>query len=619
MDQDFKHTPPKRHRSLDGIRPFPRPIYPTIEKEQTKPQQNPSQSSATNNNLFPMAKDKVDQDKKLAGNGQESILNKTIAGSLASSMNLPDKPHKKTRKKRSKLKLAVWTVVIVLIAGIGAGAWDAWQLYHKLNHLTVGNLTPSVGGTENILVAGSTNRCNLKVQNSQWGFCSDGVTGVNSDVIFIVHLDPSKGTASVLSIPRDTFVPNARSGDQAFKIDAALYQGPTQLVQAVEQDFGIPIQHYAEVGFDGFVNIVNAVGGIKMDFPEAVYDSESYLNVQQPGCYLLNGVQALQVVRARHLQYKAPGITTNDTYYWPQEAESDIARIARTHEFLRVLASTVATQNIKDPIVDQRLVDAIAPQVQVDSGFSTSTMISLAQTFHSLNPNNVPQYTLPIADVSSGSYDYEGENMGDVVFPVAANDRQTIDEFLGESSNTDTMNGQTLPSATGISVNVVNGSGISDQAAAVSSALGDLGFNMVGQPGSATPVSSQAVETVVYYSSQATEGDALAVASQLNGYVVLSQDANMATSGSDVTVLTGSGLSVNPPSSTSSAKSNSTTGSASSTTASPSTVTQPASTVLSQAEAQYDISAPTPNNQGLSAWDPIACSPGQKAIVDPNI
>ena len=74
----------------------------------------------------------------------------------------------------------------------------------------------------------------------------------------------------MLSIPRDTFVPNARAGDEAFKIDAALYEGPTQLVSAVEEDFGIPIQHYVEVGFDGFVNIVNAVGGIKMDFPMPV-------------------------------------------------------------------------------------------------------------------------------------------------------------------------------------------------------------------------------------------------------------------------------------------------------------------------------------------------------------
>jgi LCP family protein required for cell wall assembly len=247
---------------------------------------------------------------------ENSMLNRNLT---------PQKTSKRfnfIRKKRSKKKLALIAIVSIFILGIAGGAWDAYQLYHKVHHIQVGNLTASVGGAENILIAGSTNRCNLKVQNSQWGFCSDGVTGVNSDVIFIVHVVPKTDTISVLSIPRDTFVPNARSGNQAFKIDAALYEGPTQLVQAVEEDFGIPIQHYVEVGFDGFVNIVNAIGGIKMDFPEAVYDSESYLNVKAPGCYLLNGVQGLQVIRARHLQYKAPGITTSDVNDWPQETES---------------------------------------------------------------------------------------------------------------------------------------------------------------------------------------------------------------------------------------------------------------------------------------------------------
>jgi len=159
---------------------------------------------------------------------------------------------KKPKKKKNKIKVVLLSLAALILVGAGAAAWDALQLKDKLHHLQVGNLTTSVGGAENILVAGSTNRCNLSVQNAEWGFCSQGVTGVNSDVIFIVHLVPATHTMSILSIPRDTFVPNARSGDQAFKVDAALYQGPTQLVQAVQEDFGIPIQHYAEVGFDGF-------------------------------------------------------------------------------------------------------------------------------------------------------------------------------------------------------------------------------------------------------------------------------------------------------------------------------------------------------------------------------
>ena len=117
------------------------------------------------------------------------------------------------------------------------------------------------------------------MQNPTYGLCSQGVNGVNSDVVMILHLNPANDSLSILSIPRDLFVPNARS-DGANKIDAALYQGPDQLINAIEEDFGIPIQHFVELNFDSFINVVNALGGIKMYFPEPVFDAYSGLNVQ---------------------------------------------------------------------------------------------------------------------------------------------------------------------------------------------------------------------------------------------------------------------------------------------------------------------------------------------------
>ena len=240
-------------------------------------------------------------------------------------------------------------LVLVLVAGAAAGY--GWYLNHEIHHIDLRNLTsaPVKGddaGTENILMIGSTDRCALKVQNPAYGLCSQGVNGVNSDVVMILHLNPDNHSVSILSIPRDLFVPNARS-DGANKIDAALYQGPDQLIAAIEEDFGIPIQHFVELNFDSFINVVQALGGIKMYFPEPVYDAYSGLNIQTTGCLPLNGTQALQVVRARHVQYKGPGVTTTDPAYWPQEAQSDIARIRRDHEFLRVLASAVKAKGLE--------------------------------------------------------------------------------------------------------------------------------------------------------------------------------------------------------------------------------------------------------------------------------
>ena len=236
-------------------------------------------------------------------------------------------------KRRSGKRTLAWvggTVTLALVLVVGAAAGYGWYLNHEIHHIDLKNLTsaPVKGddaGTENILMIGSTDRCALKVQNPAYGLCSQGVNGVNSDVVMILHLNPADHSVSILSIPRDLFVPNARS-DGANKIDAALYQGADQLIAAIEEDFGIPIQHFVELNFDSFINVVQALGGIKMYFPEPVYDAYSGLNIQTTGCLPLNGTQALQVVRARHLQYKGPGVTTTDPAYWPQEAQSDIAR-----------------------------------------------------------------------------------------------------------------------------------------------------------------------------------------------------------------------------------------------------------------------------------------------------
>lgn len=603
MDNN-EHPRPRQRPSRGNIDGFiaSRPKQPQPTYKPT----GLSQTTASTSSLPAMPKKPERAQINSSGKRSASMLNTTLPNQKyqASRAARVDKPKRKiSRLWRWRGNVWSWkrrittTLALIVVVAVGVGAWDVWQLAHKVNHLAVGNLSASVGGAENILVAGSTNRCNLKVQNAEWGFCSQGVTGVNSDVIFIVHIVPATHTISLLSIPRDTFVPNARSGDEAFKIDAALYQGPTQLVKAIEEDFGIPIQHYAEVGFDGFVNVVNAVGGVKMDFPMPVYDSESYLNVATPGCQLLNGVVALQVVRARHLQYKPPTITTSDKYYWPQETESDIARIARTHEFLRVLASTVAAKGISNPITDQKLVDAIAPQIQVDNGLSTSAMLQLLEELHAVNINNVPQYTLPISTTAFGSYDYGGTNYGDVVFPAESIDQQIINEFLGVSNSTDTMTGKPLPSSSSVTVSIVNGSGTPDQASQTTSALQALGFNMTGTPGTASPLSNEAVETVVNYANPSTEGDAEAVARQLTGPVILSQNSSQVTSGADVTVLTGTGLAVNAPASTSAGSSTP--------AASASTASTAAST---NSVASTGLEPPSSATQALSAWDPRACS-----------
>jgi LCP family protein required for cell wall assembly len=495
-------------------------------------------------------------------------------------------------------------LVLVLVAGVAAGY--GWYLNHEIHRIDLRNLTsaPVKGddaGTENILMIGSTDRCALKVQNPAYGLCSQGVNGVNSDVVMILHLNPANHTVSILSIPRDLFVPNARS-DGANKIDAALYQGPDRLIAAIEEDLGIPIQHFVELNFDSFINVVQALGGIKMYFPEPVFDAYSGLNIQTTGCLSLNGTQALQVVRARHVQYKGPGVTTHDPNYWPQEAQSDIARIRRDHEFLRVLAAAVKAKGLSNPITDQQLVAGVVGQLTVDSGFSASAMIDLVLGYHNVNVNSAPQLTVPVSVDQFGNYVYQGGSYGDIEFPAQPQDDNAVDQFLGlKSNNEDTYSGGTLPSPSTVTVSVLNGSGAPNQATTTAQSLQALGFH-IGTIGDSPPVGREA-ETVVYYAAKtpAQLAAAQAVANSMSGAVIMGMDPTQVKAGSQVTVVTGTDFTVNAPPATP------TTAATGATAATPTTTTTSGNSGNTGSSGAFQ--APTPTVEPLQPWDPRSCTP----------
>ena len=514
--------------------------------------------------------------------------------------------NRRPRRRHAKALWILGTVAMVVVLVVGGTAGYALYLNHEIHRIDVKGLTnvPTSGadaGTENILMVGSTDRCALTVQNAAYGLCSQGVNGVNSDVVMILHLDPNKHSVSILSIPRDLFVPNARTTG-ANKIDAALYQGPSQLVAAIDEDLGIPIQHYVVLNFDTFANVVNVLGGVKMYFPEPVYDAYSGLHQMTTGCVSLDGFHALEVVRARHLQYKGPGVTSSYPEDWPSENLSDLARIRRDHEFLRVLASAVAKQGLSNPITDEQLVSGVAPQLEVDRQFSSSDMVDLVLGFHSVNVSSAPQLTLPVQVDQFGSYVYQGGSYGDVEFPSITQDQQVIDQFLGVDASTDTMTGQKLPTPSAVTVSVLNGSGVYNQATDTSGALGALGFHMLGV-GDAPPVGSES-ETVVYFAtkSPANEAAAEAVAHALSGAVVTALGPT--TDGAQVTVVTGTQFTVDAPVATTPATS--AAGVASTTTPVPAAPSTTTTTSASASAAEFQ--APSPAVTPLQPWDPRSCT-----------
>ena len=106
-------------------------------------------------------------------------------------------------------------------------------------------------------------------------------------------------TATMMSIPRDLWVTNAKTGS-AGRINAAYNDSPANLVRTVTRNLGIPIDHYVEVDFVSFSSMVDAMGGIDVAFPHPAFDTNSGLRIDTAGTQRLDGTQALAYVRSRH-------------------------------------------------------------------------------------------------------------------------------------------------------------------------------------------------------------------------------------------------------------------------------------------------------------------------------
>jgi len=210
------------------------------------------------------------------------------------------------------------------------------------------------GAPINILLVGSDSRAfvgnNKKLQQQNGNPAVQ--TGQRSDVIIIVRLAPKTKGIEMLSIPRDTWVPIPGTGGSN-RINASFNSGPSGLVSAIEQDFHIPINHYVEANFPGFSNVVSALHGVYLDFPDRVKDNNSGLHIRKTGCQLVTGGQALALVRSRDLYYYSHG-------QWHYDGNGDFSRIRRQQAFFHAVIRR-ANSEITNPIAISNFLGAATP------------------------------------------------------------------------------------------------------------------------------------------------------------------------------------------------------------------------------------------------------------------
>lgn len=507
--------------------------------------------------------------------------------------------HRRRRPRRSLLErrwprrvliLANLLVASTLVASGLAYGYVRYRL-DAIHTVAVKSLTPDGKATadglapENVLLIGNQSRACLttKAQIAQFGDPAQ-LSGSLSDVIMVMHLDPKTRSAAVLSIPRDLFEampPGTPSGSYE-KIDSALNDGangPANLITAIQNDLGIPINHYVEVNFCGFEQTVNALGGIKMNFPEPLFDLEAQLNITQTGCQLIDGATALALVRSRHLQYDPPGLTSASRSSWPADPESDLARITRDHTFLRVLIDTAQSQGLYNPLKLNSFLSAVTNQVTMDPGLRNQ-LISLAGTYRRVTAGNLPETTLPVT--AYPNYVYNGYHLGDVDFAVQPQDDQVIQAW----------DSRALPAPqTPSGVQVFNAVGSGHLAADTGSALSAAGLAVTTE--SDTAVLGQPAETLVKY-SPGQIGQGLAVMEHFAGAVTMQADPGVPPNqvrvdvGTSETVLAAAGAGPGSPTSSSA----------------PTTAARPTPTTVPTVGGQ----TPSASADTLTAYDPRPCN-----------
>ena len=207
------------------------------------------------------------------------------------------------------------------------------------------------------VLAGSDSRAGLSTEEqNRLGTGSDA--GQRTDTIMLLYL-PTSGKAALISVPRDSFVPIPGHGKN--KINAAYsFGGPKLLVQTIEGATGLQVDGYAEVGFGGFVNAVDAVGGIQMCPEKAINDRDSNLDIPA-GCQQMNGVTALGYVRMR----KA-------------DPRGDLGRAERQREMLGALAKkTMSPATVVLPWRWWGINRSLSQSVTVGSGTGVSDLMGI--------------------------------------------------------------------------------------------------------------------------------------------------------------------------------------------------------------------------------------------------
>ncbi len=386
---DYKSYRPRQVASIDGIlrnpdKPnnFPAPISqpPTVTNQPTiPPSPSPPPPPVTHQAI-----------------NQSSLLNTTIPNPRYGQPGITN-PRQTKRKKWSRKRKILTSILVVFILLIGTTTWFGGQIINNLDKVFHGNPFSDVQAlfSSTKLNGESLGRVNILLAGDSAD--DPGHNGADlTDSIMVLSIDTQNHTAFMMSIPRDlwVYVPglqsyqkiNAANEVTNFSHTGLPNGGMGQLEQIVQTDLGIPIDYYALINYAAFQDAVNAVGGITIDIqspdPRGIYDAYTHLKLPN-GEVTLNGQEALDLARAR-------GDTPagDVTYGIPN---SDYTRTMYQREMLETLAAKAKTLGvITNPLRITSLFNALGNNVQTN--FNLQDVLRLVQITKGITPSSLGSY-----------------------------------------------------------------------------------------------------------------------------------------------------------------------------------------------------------------------------------
>ncbi|MFE9608506.1 LCP family protein [Streptomyces sp. NPDC006012] len=324
---------------------------------------------------------------------------------------------RRTGGRSRALRAAGLVLAGALVLGAAAGGWVYWHLNDNIKSVDINSAlgddrppktvaTPSPTGSAdaspaasplptgamNILVLGSDSRSGKENQELGGGDSS----GARSDTAMVVHIDPGRTGATVVSIPRDTLVtrpscPLPSGGFTAVQYGAMFNSaysvgGPVCAVKTVESVTGVRMDHFIEIDFSGFAKLVDALGGVEVTTDQDIDDDMSHLHLKK-GTHHLDGTQALALARTRH------GIGDG----------SDLGRIGLQQMLVKALLAQLAhTSLLSDPTRLYRVADAVTAGLTTDTGLdSLPELMSFGESLRGLTADRTTTVMLPVVTAPS--------------------------------------------------------------------------------------------------------------------------------------------------------------------------------------------------------------------------